>query len=228
VRSGDHCHTLAEGDATPGEDTRTSEFVLDTAAPVTTCSTPPFGQVFDTDDVAVAGFSISDGALGSGIASSSATLDGYLAESGQTPIASGGTLDMYQLWPGTRTVAVSATDNLGNGTTSSCTFTIVPTTESILGNLERAGSDGMIRNAGLQNSLEAKLRAAAAAAERGQCHTENNILNAFLSHMQAQRGRGVDAGVADRLMAYVRDLLTRGDPRCGAGAARGPAGEKAN
>ena len=226
VRSGDHCHTISEDDTRPPETTQTLEFVLDTAAPVTTCGTPPFAMVFDTDDVSTASFSISDGLSGSGIATSSATLDGYLTEGGTTPIASGATLDMYLLHPGARTITVSATDNLGQGTASTCTFTIVPTTESMLANLERAASEGRIRNQGLASSLQAKLRAASAAAARGQCHTEQNVLNAFLNQMEAQRGQGVEAEVADRLMAYARDLITRGDPRCDAGGGLVPTNEK--
>jgi len=142
---------------------------------------------------------------------------------GVTPVANGDALDMSLLWPGTRTVTISATDNLGQGVATACTFEIVPTTSSILANLARAASEGLIRNAGLTNSLESKLRAAAAAAERGQCHTAQNQLNAFLNHMEAQRGQGVDAAVADRFMAYARHLIASG-AGCGTALQSAPAG----
>jgi hypothetical protein len=194
---------------------------------VTACSAPPFGLVFDSDDVSAVAYAISDGSLGSGVASSSSTLDGYRTADGVTPIANGGTLDMYLLWPGTRTVAVSATDPLGNAATTACTFEIHPTPGSMLRNLERAMREGHIKNGGLLNSLQSKLEAADAAAERGQCHTERNVLNAFIHEMEAQRGRGVEAGIADRLIAFARDLIETGDPRCGAVIGRAPTHESA-
>jgi hypothetical protein len=223
VRSGDHCHPISGDGARPPEATQTFTYVLDTAAPTVACNTPPFATVFDTDDLSVVNFTLTDGPLGSGIASSSATLDGYLTAAGVTPVANGDPLDMYLLWPGTRTVSISATDNLGQGMVASCTFQIVATPAGILANLARAASEGAIRNAGLTSSLEAKIRAAAAAAERGQCNAAQNQLNAFLNHMEAQRGKGVDAGVADRLMAYARDLIA-GGAGCGAALQTAPAG----
>jgi hypothetical protein len=217
VRSGDHCHTVAEGDPLLPEATRTLEYRLDATPPVTTCATPPFGLVFDTDDLSAVAYGISDGALGSGIASSSSMLDGYLAEHGVTPIANGAALDMYLLYPGVRTVAVSAADHLGNAGVSACTFEIHATPGSMLNNLDRAFQEGRIKNRGLWNSLQAKLRAAGAAAARGQCQTERNVLAALVNELEAQRGKGADAEIADRFMAYARDLILRGDPLCGPG-----------
>jgi hypothetical protein len=228
VRSGDHCHTISETDARPPETTQTLEFVLDTAAPVTTGNDPPFGQVFGTDDVSAVSYSLSDGPLGSGIASSSSTLDGWLTETGVTPVANGAVLDMYLLYPGTRTVTVSATDHLGQASVSTHTFEIQPTPESMLNNLARAAGAGLIRNQGLTNALRSKLEAAAAAAARGQCTTAQNVLNAFLHHMEAQRGQGVDAETADRFIAYARDLLLSGDALCGPTAGRAPLGVGGN
>ncbi|MEO5619162.1 MAG: hypothetical protein ABIS67_15435 [Candidatus Eisenbacteria bacterium] len=214
VRSGDPCHTCAEGDGLDPEPTQSSAYVLDATPPVTTCATPPFGQVFDTDDLSTVDYSLSDGPLGSGVASESSTLDGYLTEAGVTPTADGGLLDMYLLYPGIRTVAVASSDNLGNSGTGACTFEIRPTAASMLSNLNRAMREGAIKNQGIFTSLQAMLENADRAGARGNCGAEMNILNAFAHELRAQRGSGVDALIADRFIAYAEYLIITGDPRC--------------
>jgi len=221
VRSGDACHTCAEGDGLTPEATKTHDFVLDATAPVATCGTPPFGLTFDTDDFSAVQFTLSDGPLGSGVASHSELLDGYLTATGTTPAPVGTVLDMYLLYPGTRTVTINAADNLGNTGDNFCTFEIHPTLESMLSNLNRALSEGAIKNDGIFRSFQAKLNASLAAMNRGQCGAAFNNLAALTNELQAQRGKGIDAVVADRFIAFAQDLIDTGAPGCPAHSAVG-------
>lgn len=214
VRSADHCHVFGKTGLCGPEETRSSQYVLDASAPVTRCANPPFDLVFDTDDRSTLEYTLTDGTLGSGVQSESATLDGYLTAAGVASLANHASLDMYLLYPGTRTVSVSATDNLGNAGTHACLFEVRPTIESMLHNLDRALDEGLLKTEGTHRSLQAKLMAAAAAAERGQCGMEANLLNAFTHEVRAQSGGGVEAVLADRLIAYALYLAAQGDPLC--------------
>ena len=210
VRSEDHCHTFDESDQMSPEPTQTKDYVLDTTPPEVTCLTPPFGLTFDTDDYSSVQFTISDGALGSGVASSSATLDGYLVLPGVVPTADDAALDMYLLYPQVRTVAVTSADHLGNSGTTSCTFEIHATTKSLLNNLKRAWGEGKIKNLGLYQSMLATLTAADQAKTRENVTAEIQALTAWRDQLIANRGDGIDAVTADRFIAYANDLIARG------------------
>jgi hypothetical protein len=209
IRSADDCHTFT-GAPLPPEPTQTFEYWLDTTAPTAICNTPPFGLTFDTDDVSAVSYGLTDGASGSGVASSSSTIDGFLALPGVVPIANGAALDMYFYYPGTRTVAVSATDHIGNAGVSACTFEIHATADSLISNLDRANTLGLIKNAGLFGSVMAKLEAAKQQHDRGNTIAELNQLQAFVNELQAQGGMGIDLVTADRLIAYALDLIAHG------------------
>lgn len=214
VRSGDACHTCAEGDGLEPEAIQSQAFVLDATPPVATCGVPPFGLTFDTDDVSSVQFTLSDGPLGSGVASHSAVVDGYVTANGTTPAPVGTPLDMYLLYPGTRTVTIHTADNLGNAGDNFCTFEIHPTVESMLSNLNRALAEGAIKNQGTFRSFQAKLEAALDAMDRGQCGAGFNNLGALINELQAQRGKGIDEVIADRFIAFAQDMIDNGVPGC--------------
>ena len=207
--SEDHCHTFV-ADAMDPEPTQTVTYVLDTTPPQATCATPPFGLTFDTDDLSAVHYSVSDGAIGSGVESFSSTLNCFEVLPGVVPISDGSVLDMYLLYPGTRTVAVTAADHLGNSGVSACTFEVHATTKSLINNLNRAWAEGKIKNRGLFNALMATLVAADRAKTSGKVQAELYSLDAFADQLEAQRGSGVDAVTANRFIAYARDLIALG------------------
>ncbi len=209
VRAADNCHAFS-GAPLPPEPTQSFEYWLDTTGPAALCNTPPFGLVFDTDDVSSVSYGLTDGSGGSGVASSSSTIDGFLTLPGVVPIANGAPLDMYFYYPGTRTVAVTATDHIGNGAVSICTFEIHATADSLLSSLDRALSLGLIKNPGLYRSFRSKLEAARMHHDRGQPIPELNELQAYVHELEAQRGLGIDALTADRFIALALDLIQRG------------------
>lgn len=85
---------------------------------------------------------------------------------------------------GTYTVRLTVTDDDGGAGTATGTVS-VQTTQVALGKVADAVNRLPSLNAGQKNSLVAKLKAASAAAARGDNKACNNILNAFLNEFQA-------------------------------------------
>ena len=198
-RAGNPCHTLNETDALTGGATQSIEVILDTTPPVITITKPVAGSIFDTDDLSNIVYSVTDGALGSGVATQPVTFDGAAATNGQL-------LDMFFLNPGVHTILVTSTDKLGNASSLKRTFEVHATSESIGNNLTRACSLGLIKK-GVCNGLTAKTDAALKAHQRGQHSVEWNNLGALINLLEAQRGKGVDTATANRFIAYAKDLI---------------------
>ena len=194
TRASDPCNAF-------GASTRTS-FVLDTTPPVTTFASPRATPSYDTDDVDTIAYSVADG-TGSGVKSDSVTLDSAAASNGQT-------LDMFLLGVGTHTVNVTATDNVDNAGTTPRAFTIHATTESLAANLERVKSEGKITDPAVYAGLRDKVTQALKKHQAGQHAVEANALGAFVDQLLAQRGKGIDAAMADRLIASARDIVATG------------------
>ena len=68
--------------------------------------------------------------------------------------------------------------------------------------------EGRTKNSGVANSLRAKLANARASLAAGDGNGARGLLGAFLNDVRAQRGKQIDAAVADDLMAYDLYLLT--------------------
>ncbi|MEX1157302.1 MAG: hypothetical protein WEC79_00040 [Thermomicrobiales bacterium] len=207
-RSEDPCHTFVNESGTgtdplAPEATKTLTYVLDTTAPVITITSPPAGSVFDTDDFSNIAYTVSDGGIGSGVASDAVTFDGDAATNGQQ-------LDMFFLDPGVHTIVVSSVDNLGNASEETRLFEVHATAESLASNLTRAFEMDLLKNKGIYNSLHSKMQAADAAHDRGQHATEWNLLNAFVNQLEAQRGKGIDLTTANRFIAFALDLIAIG------------------
>lgn len=144
---------------------------------------------------------------GSGLDVVTVLLDGSPTLAGHG-LASGQAIALLtELSLGTHVFSVTATDRAGNSSTQSVTFEIVVTPESIKDDVAQFLAAGKIKNAGLANSLLAKLNAAADARARGQCGTAANIYRAFVNELQAQGGKGVDATAAAIMIADAQYLI---------------------
>jgi competence protein ComGC len=66
---------------------------------------------------------------------------------------------------------------------------------------------GHITNAGVANSLMAKLDAAQAAFDRGQTDVAVNLLNAFINEVGAQSGKFIVADHAGHLVMHARMVI---------------------
>jgi hypothetical protein len=150
-------------------------------------------------------YTVEDG--GSGVAQFTPTFDG-LTTLGGHDLADGQTIDfLTELALGVHTFAVAASDKVGNASSFTVMFEIIVTADSIEDDVTRFLGEGAIKNAGLANSLLAKLSAAAEARARGDCARARNIYNAFMRQVTAQAGEGIDATAAAILIADVRYLI---------------------
>ena len=205
---------IAEMAAGPAEldpaATMTVEYWLDTTPPAVTCEMPPFGMTFDTDDFSTVDYSVDDGVDGSGVASVGSTIDGYLTADGTRVIADGDVLDMYLYYPDERTVSVTAADNIGNTGTSPCTFTIEATPDSLINNLVRAQSEGLVPNLDVYSGLMEKLDQVKRQHDKGKHEVEWNALDAFIDQLEGQRSKGIDLVTADRFIAYAAEIIEAG------------------
>jgi hypothetical protein len=144
---------------------------------------------------------------GSGVASISPTLDGSSLLHGHG-LQSGQTINLLtELSLGAHTFTVSALDNVGNPASTSVTFTIVVTPESIKGDVKQFQASGAISKSGIAKSLLAKLNAAAHARARGQCGTSANQYRAFIHEVMAQSGKAIDPVAAAIMIADAQYLI---------------------
>ena len=164
---------------------------LDNTAPLITMTTPVHLGTYDHGDVLTLSYVASDGA-GSGLATLVGRMNGSTTLAGHG-LANGQAIDLLTELPlGSFTFSVDATDNVTNARTASAKFVVVATAGGIIREVDRFATEGKFKNAGIPNSLRAKLVAASSARDRGQCATAANIYDAFLSELQAQLGTGVD------------------------------------
>lgn len=107
----------------------------------------------------------------------------------------------YSFGLGAHTYSATATDKLGNVGTGSTSFNVTVTYASLC-NLTTSFES----NAGIANSLCAKLDAAAAAAARGQSKTAANVVQAYENAVSAQSGKSISAANATILEGLAAAL----------------------
>lgn len=181
-------------------------YIIDNTAPVVTYSEPSQPE-YQTDDFVTISFSSSDGALGSGVASSTTTFDG-------APVANDYLIDMFTLDAGVHEIVVTSVDNLGNTSVTPTNFRVRATSASLLANMQRALDEGLVRQ-GIYNALSAIFRAAVASHDAERPRAEANQLGAAVQVMYAQSGKGFDEETARRFIGYAEDLIhfIEGDQR---------------
>jgi probable HAF family extracellular repeat protein len=81
------------------------------------------------------------------------------------------------------------------------------TTTSMRQDIAQLLASGAIKNAGIANSLIAKLNAVENARAAGDCTTAASIAQAFIKELLAQGGKGVDASAASILIADAQFLI---------------------
>lgn len=73
--------------------------------------------------------------------------------------------------------------------------------------VQHAADQGFIDNAGITQSLLAKLASAESAISRGQPQAAINVLEAFIAELEAQAGRHIQAEHARHLVAHARLII---------------------
>jgi hypothetical protein len=163
---------------------RSHEFKIDTRPPtiVVSVEQPTYTRL----QPFMAQFSVSDPVPGSGLATVAATLDG-------TPVSDGQTIDLLWYPLGTHVLSVTASDVAGSSATSSASFELTATRESLVDLIRRLAALGEIDSDGVTNSLLTK-------AQDGQ-------LNALLQEIRAQSGEHVTVRAADLLRGDVEYVI---------------------
>jgi hypothetical protein len=180
----------------------TSEQVrLDRTGPVITPTSPLDGRVLDVSEVITFSFGTSDF---SGVASSSATLDGQ-------SIVNGGSIDAGSLSAGEHTITIWAADALGNLSERTITFRVEATIAGLIHEIDEAVAAGEIA-ANQQTSLLAKLIAAEAALNAGDIASAETNLQDLISQINAQTGKKISLGTGASLVDWVSDLIARLSP----------------
>ncbi len=138
------------------------------------------------------------------VAGTAMTLDGQAF--------TGTEIDMQTLALGEHTLVVTATNAYGISATASVTFTVETSLESLATSVGRFYDEGLITNAGVRDSLLAKLDAAAKAMASGKDKVAQNLLAAFVREVDGQAGKKIDPAAAAFLIA---DAQTIGPPIVG-------------
>jgi hypothetical protein len=177
----------------------------DTAPPVIRITQPAATQ-YPHNATLTLNYSLADGA-GSGVQSFTALMDNATTI-GNHGLQSGQTIKLLtEMNLGQHTFTVNAIDNAGNEDSSSVTFTIVVTADSIKDDVNQFVATGCIPSDRVANSLLAKLNAAASARAAGDCATANNKYQALIKELQTQIGKGVAAEAAAIMIADAQYLI---------------------
>jgi len=205
-RSEDPCHTFMDESGTgndplpPGSWSTT--VVLDTTGPVITIVSPLDKQVFDSDDMSAIDYTVDDGVNGSGVKSHAVTLDGKAASDGQV-------LDMFLIEAGTHTIAATAVDNLGNGSSLTWKFEMQATTESLISNVDRGFQEGLIKNSLIYLRARNALVMAQVPHNTGNHQLEWHRLQAFTTELTRDWKASVDPAFSARLARSANQIITQ-------------------
>jgi hypothetical protein len=186
-------YVTAMGTVSPAIEGRLS-FITDTTSPVITINVPQ-ATTYLNSDVLTLDFSATDDIAG--VKYVHATLDGV-------PVTNGQAINLYNFLPGEHTLAVTAMDKAYNESSLSVTFNVNVSVESMMSVVTSLHNEGKIDNAGIYDSLIAKLEAAA---KNKNINAASNVLEAFINEVQAQSGQHITEEAANLLVADVQWLL---------------------
>jgi hypothetical protein len=113
---------------------------------------------------------------------------------------------LTELTLGTHTFNVNAVDNVDNADTSTVTFSIIVTAQSIIAEVKYFRSIGAIAQ-DEATSLIQKLNAAAAYRAKHDCKDASAAYHNFINELRAQTGKKVTAQAASILIADAQYLI---------------------
>jgi hypothetical protein len=174
----------------------TRTFVLDTTGPgiSSAISAPGNGAAYDISQKITLTYGATDPA--SGLASVSATIDGKAW-------ASGTALAAFSLAAGAHTVVITATDAVGNVSTSTFTIIVHATVAGLQAAVTAGVSSGAITASSVASSLQADLTAAQNALAANNHPAAQTALASFVSHAGSNK---ITAAYAALLKAWAADL----------------------
>ncbi len=197
--------TLATDNLGTAETAHVLVLYLDNTPPVITINQPA-ATTYTHSQTLVLDYTVTDGA-GSGVASFTPLMDGSATVAGHGLSSGQSIWLLLEMSLGSHIFSIDAVDNLGNSSSASVTFTIIVTPDSIKDDVTLLYAAGYITKQGTVNSLLAKLDAAKAARERGECATAASIYEAFIDDVMAQSGKSIDPLAAAALIGDAQYLI---------------------
>ncbi|MBI5705363.1 MAG: zinc dependent phospholipase C family protein [Armatimonadetes bacterium] len=173
---------------------------LDQTPPTIAVAPPAQNQVMDVNTTLV--FDMTIGDAGSGVDSSSATLDGG-------SLADLATIDSFFLTAGDHTIVVQAADKLGNASSLTRIFSVHATIQGLKSAVNRAYSMGLITKPTTQTALQQHLNNAQKALDKGDKKTAANKVAAASQLVAGQLGNGVEPVFGQRFIGWCTDLIQR-------------------
>ena len=83
------------------------------------------------------------------------------------------------------------------------------TIQGLVDSVNEFYADGLIKKAGVHNSLLKKLKAAQTAWDNGQAHIVANLLDALINELNAQSGKNINSDVASALIADAQLVMDK-------------------
>jgi hypothetical protein len=170
------------------EAVKTVGFNLDGTGPSFTIATPEEGRAYDDSGDLQPQFTVSDSLSGIDSDATRASLD-------QAPFTPGSTVPLYTLPLGAHSFTVNSSDMAGNPATKTVHFVTVCSIDTLKALVARFAGNKGIDNAGIANSLQAKL--------------DNRVLNAFENEVQAQSGKHITEEAAAYLLRDAQYLMAQ-------------------
>jgi hypothetical protein len=187
------------------EPRHTATFILDTTPPVIGIVQPQ-ATPYPHCGVLTLNYTVNDG-TGSGVGLFTPTMDGATTLTGVPNLLSGQPINLLTVLKlGTHTFSITATDHVNNTDSSSVTFSIIVTPDSIKCDVTQFVSTGKI-TVDTGNSLLGLLDTAANARAAGNCATANKIYQAFITQVQSLSGKKIDPTAAQIMILDAQYLI---------------------
>ncbi|MCJ8014217.1 carbohydrate-binding protein [Paenibacillus sp. KQZ6P-2] len=170
------------------EDVKIVSFNLDTTAPVIEVTVPEDGSTYEDSGDFTPQIALTDNMSGIDNSKTTVTLDTNAYQIGTT-------VPLYKLPLGLHTLVVTSSDMAGNQGSKTVQFQTVASVASLQALVNYFVSNNEIDNAGIANSLQAKLK--------------NNNLNSFVNEVQAQSGKHISSEAAEYLLRDAQYVLAQ-------------------
>ncbi|MGG0239183.1 carbohydrate-binding protein [Bacillus rhizoplanae] len=161
---------------------------IDKTGPAIAVSVPGDGSIYENSGDLTPQFTLTDNFSGVDNSKTTVTLDTHSYKIGTT-------IPLYTLPLGQHTLVISSSDLAGNKGSKTVQFQTVASIDSLKALVTRFADTKWIDNAGIANSLQAKLT--------------NNDLNSFVNEVKAQSGKHISSEAATYLLRDAQYVLSQ-------------------
>lgn len=161
---------------------------IDKTGPVIAVSVPGDGSIYENSGDLTPQFTLNDNFSGVDNSKTTVTLDTHAYKIGTE-------IPLYTLPLGQHTLVISSSDLAGNQESKTVHFQTVASIDSLKALVTRFADTKWIDNAGIANSLQAKLA--------------NNDLNSFVNEVKAQSGKHISSKAATYLLRDAQYVLSQ-------------------